>query len=412
MLINMKQSHSFLAAITILVLLHTGTGKDLRTVTEPKNPPICTTLKPTSADETKTIQKALDSCAKGKAVALSSGTFVSGPLNIPSGVSLLVEQNAVLEASTDPKAYDRGNNNCGTINDSGGGCNAFISITGATGSGIYGKGKIDGRANHIMTGSNITWWQLAYNASKIHKNQNNPKLIQIANSKDITLYQITLVNSPYFHVQSRLTYGFTVWGITINSPFDSVNSDGIDPTGSINVTIAHSNISTGDDCIAVSSLYGPSKHISIYNNYFGHGNSMGIGSGTTYGISEMTVTNLTMNNVRYGLYIKSNTKNGGLVTNITYNNVCITGEQSRWPISLDTSKPPVTGNHVPQFKNIVFNNIRILNNDATIVLHGLSQTNPVEISINNVHIKKGTKMSVVNAKVQGTWKEDASGTSC
>nr|ANJ43651.1 glycoside hydrolase family 28 [Ramulus artemis] len=405
----MKQPFTLAAVFTVLVLLHTGQGRDLRTVTEPKNPPVCTTLKPSSADETKIIQDALHTCAKGKAVALSSGVFISGPLVIPSGVSLLVEKNTTLRGSTNPKLYDRGNNTCGALDNYGGGCNPLITISGATGSGIYGKGTIDGRGSSKMLGSNITWWHLARNAVTAHKQQNNPKMIYIYNSTDITLYQITVVNSPFYHIESLLTFGFTVWGITINTPGSALNSDGVDPTGSMNVTIAHCNISTGDDNIAISSLHAPSKYISVYNNYFGHGSSMGIGSGTTYGVSEVTVTNLTLNNVRYGLYIKSNTLNGGLVTNVTYDNVCI--YDSPWPITLDTRYYHKTGNHTPEFKNISFNNIRVLTN-GTFTLHGVSKSNLVQVSMKNVHISEGSKWSVSNAQINGTWEEDASGTSC
>nr|ANJ43602.1 glycoside hydrolase family 28 [Extatosoma tiaratum] len=404
-----RRSTWFLAALLILVLLQAGTARDLRNVKEPKNPQICTTLKPSGGDETKTIQKALDTCTKGKAVALSSGNFNSGPLTIPSGVSLLVDHNTTLSAIPTPALYDRGRNTCGTIDDHGSGCKPFITINGATGSGIYGKGTINGRGDTRMTGTNITWWHLARNALAVHKQQNNPTLIHINNSVDITLYQITVIRSPFYHVQSALTFGFTVWGITINTIGSALNSDGIDPTGSMNVTIAHCNISTGDDNIAISSLHAPTRHVSVYNNYFGHGNSMGIGSGTIYGVSEVTVTNLTMNNVRYGLYIKSNTLNGGLVTNVTYDNVCI--YDSPWPITLDTRYYNKKGNHTPEFTNISFNNIRVLTN-GTFIFHGVSKSIPVTATMKNVHIAKGSKWSVSNAQINGTWKDDASGDSC
>nr|ANJ43650.1 glycoside hydrolase family 28 [Ramulus artemis] len=404
----MKQSFSLLF-FTAWALLHTGSGRDLRTVTEPKNPPICTTLKPSSADETKMIQNALHSCAKGKAVALSSGVFTSGSLVIPSGVSLLIDKGATLRASTNPKLFDRGTNTCGTVDNSGGGCKPLIAISGATGSGVYGKGTIDGGGNSKLTGSSMTWWDLSSKALAENKAQNNPKMILINNSRDITLYQITVINSPYFHIQSRQTFGFTVWGVTINTPSSTRNTDGIDPTGSMNVTIAHCSISTGDDNIAISSQYAASKYISVFNNHFGHGSSMGIGSGTTFGVSDVTVTNLTMDNIRFGLYIKSNTENGGLVTNVTYNNVCI--YDSPKPIVVDMHIARNPKNHTPEFNNIYFNNINVLTK-GNFVFRGISKSNMVQVALKNVHIIKGSKWSVTNAKIDGTWTEDASSKSC
>nr|ANJ43601.1 glycoside hydrolase family 28 [Extatosoma tiaratum] len=404
-----KQLVCFFTAFTFLVLLNGGTARDLRNVTEPKTPETCTTLKPSVKDETKNIQKALDTCSKGKAVALSSGIFYSGPLSIPSGVSLLVEKNATLAAFPTPELYDRGANTCGTIDDIGEGCKPFITISGANGSGIYGKGVINGLGGTKMTGRNISWWRLAREATKVHKLQNNPKLIRIENSTDITLYQITLRDSPFYHVESFLTFGFTVWGITIIAPANALNNDGIDPTGSMNVTIAHCNISTGDDNIAISALYAPARHISVTNNYLSHGNSMGIGAGAIYGVSEVTVTNLTLNNIRHGLYIATSTLNGGLVTNITYNNVCI--KNSKWPINLDTNYYHQKGNYTPQFTNIAFNNIRVVTN-GTFLIHGVSKSVPITASFNNVHISKGSVWTVRNAVVKGTWEEDADGNSC
>ncbi|XP_063230480.1 endo-polygalacturonase-like [Bacillus rossius redtenbacheri] len=404
-----RQALNILATITILALIPSNDARDLRNVTEPKTPQTCISLKAGGKDDTESIQKALNSCTKGKAVALASGNFNSGPFTIPSGVSLLVDSGVVLRAIPDPKLYDRGSDLCGTIDDIGEGCKPFITISGAEGSGIYGKGTIDGQGGHKMIGNNITWWHLARNALAVHRQQNNPTLVYIVNSTDITLYQITIVFSPFYHVQSSNTNGFTVWGVTVNSSSSALNSDGIDPTGSINVTIAHCNISTGDDNIAISSLHGPARHISVFDNYFGHGNSMAIGSGTLYGVSEVTVSNMTMNRVRYGLYIKSDTLNGGLVANVTYENICL--YDSPWPITLTTNYYHKTGNHTPVYRNIHFNNIRVLTN-GTFTLHGLSKSYPIEVSFNNVHVAKGSKWSVRYAQVNGTWEDDASGSSC
>jgi polygalacturonase len=46
--------------------------------------------------------------------------------------------------------------------------------------------------------------------------------------------------------------GFTVWGIRIWAPQRARNTDGIDPANATNVTIAHFQISTGDDHISPS----------------------------------------------------------------------------------------------------------------------------------------------------------------
>ena len=54
------------------------------------------------------------------------------------------------------------------------------------------------------------------------------------------MYRITLHNSPNFHVSVGQTNGFTAWGVHLLTPvdkkLDARNTDGIDPSGSTNVT--------------------------------------------------------------------------------------------------------------------------------------------------------------------------------
>nr|ANJ43641.1 glycoside hydrolase family 28 [Ramulus artemis] len=400
----------FINVLFGLLLLQKGSARDLRTVTEPKTPQICTTLKATSGDESKTIQKALNSCAKGKAVELSFGTFYSGPLSIPSGVSLLVASGTILKALPDPSLYDLGAKTCGTQDQYGVGCRAFITIHGATGSGVYGKGTIDGQGGVTMTGKSEAWWKMPANTNIKGGARNAPRLIQINDSMDITLYQITLKNSPLYHVATSKTYGFTVWGITIDTPSSAPNTDGVDPMGSQNVTIAYCNISTGDDNVAIKAITAPSEHISVVNNHFGSGHGMSIGSEITYGANDVTVSGLTLDGATNGLRIKSNTFRGGLVTGVSYTNVCMRNVKN--PIVMDMEYGrTVTGNLTPEFRNITFTNVKVLT-DGTFTFDGLSDSRPIKASFNDVHIKKGSKWVSKHATLSGKWAEDATGSVC
>ncbi|XP_063216708.1 endo-polygalacturonase-like [Bacillus rossius redtenbacheri] len=392
----------------ILLLLHAGSARDLRTVTEPKTPQSCTTLKAGSGDQTQAIQKALNSCTKGKAVQLSSGTFLSGPLTIPSGVSLLVDSGATLKAIPNPTLYDLGAKTCGTRDQYGLGCKAFITINGVTGSGIYGKGTIDGQGGENLTGKHFSWWTIPQNANN-KNSQNVPRLIQINDSVDVTLHQITLKNSPMYHVATSKTYGFTVWGVTIDTPSSSHNTDGIDPMGSQNVTITHCRISTGDDNIAIKAITAPSRHISVLNNHFGAGHGMSIGSEITYGASDVTVSGLTMDGTTNGLRIKSNTFRGGLVNGVSYTNVCIRKVVN--PILVNMEYFHLTGSLTPEFRNISFTNVKVLT-EGTFTFDGLSDLHPIEVTMKDVHIKKGSKWIAQHAKITGKWAEDATGTVC
>ncbi|KAJ8891364.1 hypothetical protein PR048_010880 [Dryococelus australis] len=397
-------------AVLLVASLQYAASRDLRQVSEPKIPASCESLRGNGGDETSVLQKALNSCAKGRVVHLASGTFVSGPLTIPSGVGLWIDSGVVLKASTNAKLYDKGKNLCGTVNKEYYGCNPFIHMVNAVGSGIYGKGTIDGQGGVKLVGKSETWWELAHEAQVKNLNQNNPFLIEIDNSRDITLYQITIKNGPNFQVVVSQTNGFTAWGVTIDTPASARNTDGIDPAGSQNVTIAHCSISTGDDNVAIKATSAPSKYISITNNHFGRGHGMSIGSDIKDGVSDVTVTTLTLDGTDNGLRIKSDRSRGGLVTGITYTDVCM--EKVAHPIILDTDySHTATGNLIPEYRNIVFNNIKVLTT-GTFTFDGFSDQKPIQLTLNNVHIKKGSKWVMKHAKISGKYAEDASGSRC
>src|SRR5579859_1276115 len=147
-------------------------GQDTRTVVEPKLPPVCTrvdaqlqtsaaSLK--GADErkldTERIQMAIDGCSKGKGVLLrghgSANAFLSGPLELRAGVTLIVDKGVTLFGSRDAAVYGTAQGSCGFVRQTPGprGCKALIAVDHAPGSGIMGDGTIDGRGGEKMLGS-------------------------------------------------------------------------------------------------------------------------------------------------------------------------------------------------------------------------------------------------------------------
>ena len=104
-----------LFAAVVLALLN-AYAQDTRTVTEPVIPPSCTVLAAQlsaplkDADEkkpdTRRIQDALDHCPAGRAVELKAGAFLAGPFQLRAGVTLLMDRDAVLFASRNPRDYD------------------------------------------------------------------------------------------------------------------------------------------------------------------------------------------------------------------------------------------------------------------------------------------------------------------
>ncbi len=387
---------------------------DTRNIKEPVNPTSCIVLKANNKNNTSLIQKSIDICSKqNKVVELKSDNknfhFYSGPINIPSNGGLLINKGTILSAIPDPKLYDNGNKKCGKLDNIGKSCYPFISSKNSENIGIYGEGIIDGQGNSVMKGSTKTWWNLASEAQEKKQSQNVPRLIVIKNSKNFTLYKISLKNSPNFHVATNNVNGITAWNVNISTPADARNTDGIDPGSSSNVTIAHSYISTGDDNIAIKASNGPTSHVSIINNNFGKGHGMSIGSETSGKVNNILVDSLSMNGTTSGLRIKSDISKGGLVNLITYKNICIKDVKN--PIYLDMFyNKNAKGNKIPQFKNINFESVKVLT-PGNFIFNGIKGNN-IEVTFSNVSIKKGSIIKMNNVSSKGNLEENATGNTC
>ena len=383
-------------------------AQDARTVIEPTMPAACAVLvaAPDAVDKNDTarIQAAIDHCAPGQAVRLSASNekqdFVSGPLVLRNGVSLQVDARTTLFASTDPRLFDSGRGDCGTVNALGHGCKTFITIDGGKGSGIYGDGVIDGQGGHVVDGKTESWWQLARRAQKEDARQNVPRLIEFNGAQDATMYRITLRNSPNFHVTLNKVDGFTAWGVRIDTPATARNTDGIDPISSRNVTITHSYISTGDDNVAIKAgKLGASENLSVVHNHFYTGHGMSIGSETNGGLRHVLVDDLSMDGTTSGLRIKSDPSRGGIVDGVRYQNVCLRDVKA--PIDISTHYDPhAQGSLIPAYSNLVFDQVYSVT-PGRVIVRGYDEQHPVQTTLHHVAIDGKPQQQVEYAALSG-----------
>lgn len=387
---------SLASAITLPAQLR---AQDTRTVTEPHVPTPCTVLKAriaavkgviSAADErqldTARIQAAMDTCTPGEAVVLRfsgrKSVFLTGPLDLRSGVTLVVDANTALVASRDPRLYDLSPGSCGVVAERGHGCKPLITAEDVDNSGIMGSGSIDGRGGDTLLGKNVTWWQLAHQAKVMDKSQSVFSLIAINHDRNFTMYQITLRNSPGFHVGVRNSDGFTAWGVKIMTPATARNTDGIDPVSSRNVSIEHCFIQAGDDSVAVSSRSGgPSSNISVLHNHFYAGHGMSIGSGTSGGVDHLLVDDLTIDGAQNGIRIKSDPSRGGFVHDIVYRDVCIRNVTN--PLIFTPHYTTFKGDLLPIYRSITLQNIHILT-PGTYTFMGFNAEKRLGLTLENV----------------------------
>lgn len=440
---------AFFRAALLVVPFTVAAGaaaQDTRTVTEPKIPAVCAVLQAqrhASSDgvfpggetqlDTERIQNALDGCEAGHAVQLALpkpgpdvarnpgyNAFLSGPLQLREGVTLLIDKGVTLYASRDPKDYEAPHADgtpilCGTsmprpaqfptfsMNAAvrpRGGCRSFITADHVKNAAIMGEGTIDGRGYARLIGKDYSWWEMARKAQPHDDLYFSVRLITADYADGFTLYGIHLNNSMNYHVGVNHTNGFTAWGVHLQTPTDKKligtgndarNTDGIDPGTSSNVTVAHSWIDNGDDNIAIKQGV---SHMSVIDNHFYSGHGMSIGSETVLGQSYLLVDRLTEDHTTSGIRIKSNVMRGGPVHDLVYKNVCM--RDVPIPIAISPyytnqtvepfEDPKYKGDKIPDYKRITLENI-YSETPGDVLIAGLDDAHRTEVTLDQVKIR-------------------------
>ena len=204
--------------------------------------------------------------------------FISGPLVLPSGVTLWIDKGVTLYATRDVMAYapNPAGSYCAntavsaTKAGSSSNCLPLIGGTNMVNSAVMGDGSIDSRGYaEIVTSNklyplmkvdmtcsntyasyatgkqaadgvscdnggtvvdsksssrNMTWWDLAYLGNMVQNgttgsgSQSNFRMMVFNYAKNLTLYRISLNNSTNFHVVPSGVDGLTVWGVKVQTP--------------------------------------------------------------------------------------------------------------------------------------------------------------------------------------------------
>lgn len=204
--------------------------------------------------------------------------FISGPLVLPSGVTLWIDKGVTLYATRDVTAFAPNLNGpyCGntavsaTKAGSSSNCLPLIGGDNLVNSAVLGDGAIDSRAyseivtsnklyplmkvdmscsntyvayakglqatdgtpcdnggtvvSSVTTARNMTWWDLAYLGNMVQNgttgsgSQSNFRMMVFNYAKNLTLYRISLNNSANFHVVPSGVDGLTVWGVKVQTP--------------------------------------------------------------------------------------------------------------------------------------------------------------------------------------------------
>jgi polygalacturonase len=366
-------------AATAVPKLATG---DSRKVSQPTFPGVCTTLSaqfssssrssPPSSDDTSRIQSALNGCkGTGKSVVLaasgSHNAFFSSTVTV-SGEALVVNSGVTLFGS---------NKYSGEL----------VAVSG-TNAAIMGPGTIDGRGD-LISGT--------------------PRLVQAKKITNFIAFDITLQHAAKEHLYVEGGNGFTAWNVTIATPANTKNTDGIDIDSMTNATVNDCFIEDGDDGVAIKTNQAGASNITVSNSTFHGTHGMSIGSQTFDGVTNVLWQNNTVfgsdqfGNVstnNNGINIKSDPSCGGKVQQVTYNHTCMTGVKHL--LTFNTSFGSCSGTAgTPQYTDIVVNGVLATKSQsgAFSEFDGFSSSAALGVTLENVDLDVTAEKTTENASV-------------
>jgi len=285
-------------------------------------------------------------------IPASASPYLSNEILMQNNVNLQVDTGATLQNNTTTST--------------------FITNAGTHDIEISGGGVINGNASTTST--------------------NN--MMPFNNVTNLEVTDVSILNSPHEHLVPEACTNVTINGVNINDPLGyQSNTDGIDFSGS-NFLIENCTVADGDDDICAKPQYTACSNIVIENCSIGVGHGISIGGETQKGLNGMFVENITMTNTTYGLRLKagdgsvSADQNGGLVENVTYVNITMSGVEDPFTISSyyddggdhypsSTPFPVETYDQTtPIWDNIKFENIVATGADDAALIYGLNISPP------------------------------------
>ena len=386
----------------------------------------------TAAKNQKAIQKAIDLCSKkggGRVVVPAGQKFLTGAIELKSGVNLEVQENAVLEFVFEPALYP-------IVETSWEGLECFnlspcVYAFKAKDIAITGKGTIDGG------GSNDTWWP--WNGNKrfgwkegqtsqrdmgrprllqagedgipmydekgkrspervfTEKDRLRPQLVSFNKCDGILLEDVTLLRSPFWVIHPLHSTDITVRRVKMIN--DGPNGDGCDPECCDRVLIEDCYFDTGDDCIAIKSGRNrdgrernmPSKNIIIRNCEMknGHGGVV-VGSEISGGCQNVYAHDCVMDSpeLERVLRIKTNSCRGGVIENINMRNIKV-GVCKEAVLKINTDYEPkeiCCRGYYPTVRNVLMENVTCQKSQYGVMIVGY-EADSLSYTVNHITVR-------------------------
>ena len=233
---------------------------------------------------TDAINEAIERVASagGGYVIVPPGEFVSGTIELKSNVYIELEPGAVILGSMDKSDFHGGSKR-----HKG---STLILGQDLYNCGVVGEGTLNLRRDKI-----------GYT-----KEHGRPSIIVFIDCHNITVRGISLIKTGFFTIYSVNNTNATFDSLTLDTT-GCENGDGIDFSGSKNVTISNCNIKAGDDAIGLKTHWpdAPCENFTITNcNLSSKWAGVRIGPETCGDMLNISISNCVFNDCSDGIKIQ------------------------------------------------------------------------------------------------------------
>ena len=276
--------------------------------------------------ETDVIQSAIDKLNTGDTLRFTKGSYVTGTLRLKSDITVVIDRDAEICASRNISHYaDTGfyHNEfhetvsliyalgCENITLTGGGRiqlsgDAFVD---------FATPRLDGMPKSSITREDVE-------QAVVMRRARPTQPIFFGNCKNVRIENVFILNSPCWTVTFASCDGVAIENVYIDNHTRIPNNDGLHFSASKNVSVRHSTLLCGDDCIATTCITdreGIAENVEISDCLLSS-RSAAIRFGHLYSkVRRATVRNVNIINSNRGIAIFA--MDEGYVKDVSFENV-------------------------------------------------------------------------------------------
>jgi polygalacturonase len=363
-----------------------------------------------SARATDAIRQAIQAAkaAGGGTVYIPAGTYVTGPIELISNMTLYIDAGATLRFPAERLPFTRGRQQ------------SIEAITPVPLIGGHHLENVTVAGRGVLTSDNAEWmklmprqrasgsdpgsangpnWEHLLQALEIRTPaaeedylkaapELRPSFVRFMESKNVLVEGLRFIGSPMWTVHLLYTENAVVRDVVIET-YPGVHADGIAVDSSRDVRISNCFIDTGDDGIVIKAgkdadglrVNRPTENVSVTNCtvHRAHG-AVTIGSETSGWIRNLLASNITCQGTQMGVRIKSRRGRGGGVEHVRFNNWTMEGVGQGINVTnfylmegeVRTAEEPISKS-TPVFRNIVVSNMTLNHARVAVNIEGLPE---------------------------------------